>query len=421
MKAYKFKLRNCKELSELEKYTDGTRFVWNHFMSEIDKLTGADVLKVERKKQLQDARGCKTKRKQVKKFFVRKITSLYRDHLKEIPSGYEISAALTQLKKEEGMEWLALTPADALQQKLKDFYAALMAGISGKDIKAIPDFKSRFRCINSFRIPVKPKVDGNKISIPKIKQQYKFHKSREIVGKMKNFTVKKEATGWFVSILCEIEESKEIHPSNEIIGLDMGVNVLAAFSDGSNVEKTELHKETFKKYEDRKKELQQELARRQQGGSNWKKTKNKLARFSHKIADARKDFLHKASNTITKNHGIIAIEGLNIESMVERVKGEGAGRQSKLSKDILDQGWYMFRSQLEYKAVWRGGFVKAVDPAGTSRTCNKCQYEDKANRLTQATFKCLSCGHTDNADTNAAKNIRDRAVSGGASSVVLAS
>ena len=108
---------------------------------------------------------------------------------------------------------------------------------------------------------------------------------------------------------------------------------------------------------------------------------------------------------------MIVIEDLKIRNMSKSAKGtsEKHGKRVKaksgLNKSILDQGWYEFRRQLEYKQAWRGGYVIAIPPQYTSQRCSCCGHVSRDNRTTQAKFECVECGHSENADINAARNI----------------
>jgi len=133
--------------------------------------------------------------------------------------------------------------------------------------------------------------------------------------------------------------------------------------------------------------------------------------YHRRIAQCRRDFLHKASTILSKNHAMIVVEALKITNMSKSAKGtlDNPGKQvrakSGLNKSILDQGWGEFRRQLQYKLAWLGGLYIEVDPRYTSQTCSSCYYCSSENRLTQEDFCCKQCGHEENADTNAAKNV----------------
>jgi putative transposase len=127
-----------------------------------------------------------------------------------------------------------------------------------------------------------------------------------------------------------------------------------------------------------------------------------------RVANARKDFLHKTSTTIAKNHGVVVLEALKVRNMSASAKGTAVEpgkmvrQKAGLNRAILDQGWGMFSRFLGYKLADRGGVLIEVPAAYTSQTCAECGVVDARNRLDQARFVCTSCGHEANADTNAA-------------------
>jgi len=197
------------------------------------------------------------------------------------------------------------------------------------------------------------------------------------------------------------------HESQSSIGIDMGIEKFAALSDGTFLTAPR----PYKRLQKRLARLQRNVNRKTKGSANRKKAVLSVSKLHRKIGNIRRDFLQKASTTICKNHALIVIEDLKTSRMSRSAKGtvENHGRnvraKSGLNRSILDQGWSEFRRMLEYKQGWLGGYVVAVRPHHTSQTCSACGVVDKDNRLTQAKFTCLSCGHTENADLNAAKNI----------------
>jgi putative transposase len=152
----------------------------------------------------------------------------------------------------------------------------------------------------------------------------------------------------------------------------------------------------FKKYERQLRIENRSLSRKKKRSGNWKKQAKKLARLHHKIANVRKDFLHKESTKIAKANRVVFMEDLNVKGM---------SMNPNLSKHILDCGWSIFRTMLSYKTK-----VIAVNPAYTSQTCSECGAVDKESWPSQETFDCTSCGHKDNADHNAAKNIKRKGI-----------
>jgi putative transposase len=168
-------------------------------------------------------------------------------------------------------------------------------------------------------------------------------------------------------------------------------------------------------------EDQQRLARYQRRmrhkvkfSNNWKKAKARVQQIHTGIAHARKDFLHKTTTTISQNHALVCIEDLQVRKRSRSARGSSRqhGRQVKqksgLNRSILDQGWGEFRRQLVYKVSWNGGLLVAVPPHHTSQICPRCRYVAKANRLTQAHFRCVDCGYENNADVVGAINVLER-------------
>ena len=160
--------------------------------------------------------------------------------------------------------------------------------------------------------------------------------------------------------------------------------------------------------------MQRRLARMQKFGKNWRKQKAAIARLHQHIANVRRDFIEKVSLEICKSHAEIFREDLKVKNMTASAKGtvEEPGtrvaQKSGLNRSILDQGWGIFFTKLDWKALRLGGHVHAVPPQNTSRTCPICGCVSKDNRKTQARFKCVSCGHQGNADVADAINIKER-------------
>lgn len=303
-------------------------------------------------------------------------------------------------KKSEEFSWLNEAPSQTLQQTLRQFDRALRDSFDKKQNKQFPKFKKK-GVRDSFSIPQKFKVKNNRIYLPKL-GWVKFRKSREVQGKMRSVTVKRHGKHWFVSILCEIEIKEPVHVSTSVVGVDRGVNILAACSDGKNYTGVR----PLQKYERQIAKAQRALSRKVKFSNNWYKQKEHIGKIHSKVTNVRKDNLHKISTEICKNHAVVVMEKLNVQRMLERKHGWKCRKaKSNLNKHILDSGWSTFADMIEYKQRCNGGFVEYVLAAYTSQRCSKCSYVDEANRTTQSKFKCLKCGHSDNADFNASKNI----------------
>lgn len=318
--------------------------------------------------------------------------------------GYaELCAELLSLKNSNA--WLNESPSQTLQQALKDLERAYKNFFAKR--ADFPRFKKK-GLSNSFRFPQGCKLDqlNNRIFLPKLGWM-QYRNSRAVLGEIKNVTVSLVCGQWAVSIQTEREVSDAIHPSTTAVGIDMGIAQFATLSDGDVFAAVN----SFKHKQNRLARYQRALSRKVKFSSNWKKQKSKIGKLHQTIANIRKDYLHKTTTIISQNHALIVIEDLQVRNMSKSASSDlnQPGRNVKakpgLNRSILDQGWFEFRRQLEYKQNWAGGEVIAVPPQFTSQRCSCCGSVSKENRKTQAKFACIACGYQANADVNAAMNI----------------
>lgn len=315
--------------------------------------------------------------------------------------------ALTAWRNAQDTAWLADAPVHPLQQALKDLERAYTHFFAKR--ADFPRFKKKGMG-DSFRYPdakqFKIDAGNSRVFLPKL-GWLRYRNSRNMLGTAKNITVSSTGSKWFVSIQTEREVAEPAHPSASIIGIDVGITRFATLSDGSFIEPLN----TFRKHEQRLARYQRAMSRKTKFSNNWKKAKAKVQKLHTRIANVRRDFLHKTSTTISQNHAMVCIEDLQVRNMSKSAAGsaEAPGRNVKaksgLNKSILDQGWFEFRRQLVYKQAWRGGQVVAVNPRNTSRTCPCCGHVSAQNRQTQARFACVECGYENNADLVGAINI----------------
>ncbi|MBU0091869.1 RNA-guided endonuclease InsQ/TnpB family protein [Escherichia coli] len=323
---------------------------------------------------------------------------------KYIPYG-KMASWLVEWKNATETQWLKDAPSQPLQQSLKDLERAYKNFFQKR--AAFPRFKKRGQS-DAFRYPQGVKLDqeNSRIFLPKLGWMH-YRNSRQVTGIVKNVTVSQSCGKWYISIQTESEVSTPVHPSASMVGLDAGVAKLATLSDGTVFRPVN----SFQKNQKKLARLQRQLSRRVKFSNNWQKQKRKIQRLHSHIANTRKDYLHKVTATISKNHAMIVIEDLKVSNMSKSAAGtiSQPGRnvraKSGLNRSILDQGWYEMRRQLEYKQLWRGGQVLAVPPAYTSQRCACCGHTAKENRLSQSKFRCKVCGYTANADVNGARNI----------------
>lgn len=323
---------------------------------------------------------------------------------KYIPYG-KMASWLVEWKNATETQWLKNAPSQPLQQLLKDLERAYKNFFQKR--AAFPRFKKRGQN-DAFRYPQGVKLDqeNSRIFLPKLGWM-RYRNSRQVTGVVKNVTVSQSCGKWHISIQTESEVSTPVHPSASMVGLDAGVAKLATLSDGTVFEPVN----SFQKNQKTLARLQRQLSRKVKFSNNWQKQKRKIQRLHSRIANIRRDYLHKVTTTVSKNHAMIVIEDLKVSNMSKSAAGTVSqpGRnvraKSGLNRSILDQGWYEMRRQLEYKQLWRGGQVLAVPPAYTSQRCACCGHTAKENRLSQSKFRCQVCGYTANADVNGARNI----------------
>ena len=238
----------------------------------------------------------------------------------------------------------------------------------------------------------------------------RYRNSRDVLGEVKNVTVSQSCGKWFVSIQTGREVVHPLPTATTAIGIDVGIARFATMSDASFLEPLN----SFKKHQQRLAKYQRRMSRKVKFSNNWKKARARVQKIHTHIANARKDYLHKATTTISHNHALVCIEDLQVRNMSKSAKGNSekhgkmVKQKSGLNRSILDQGWGEFRRQLEYKMAWQGGILLAVPPHNTSRTCPCCGHIAKENRLTQARFACVDCGFEENADVVGAINILER-------------
>ena len=303
--------------------------------------------------------------------------------------------------------WLKDCYAQVLQQSLKDLEKAFKNFFQKR---ANPSKFKKKGIKERIRFPQGCKLEqhNNRLYLPKI-GWVRYRNSRNVVGEIKNVTVSKKCGRFYVSIQtqCEVEIPK--HQGGEI-GIDMGIVRFATLSNGEYFEPLN----AFKTYKGKLAKLQRQLKNKIKFSKNWQKLQAKIAKLHHKIANYRKDYLHKISTEICKNHAMIYVEDLQVSNMSKSAKGtaeepgQNVKQKSGLNRAILDQSWTEFRRQLDYKSQWQGGVLVAVPPHNTSRTCPCCGHTDKENRLTQAKFECIECGYRNNADVVGALNILER-------------
>jgi putative transposase len=253
----------------------------------------------------------------------------------------------------------------------------------------VPKFKKKGKR-DSFTLEGAVKILGNnKIQVPIIGVLKTYERLPQI--KPKSVTISRQADRWFISF--RLEASEQTTANTSIVGVDMGVKNLATLSTGEVIEGAKSYRKSEKKLA-----REQYLHRHKvQGSSNWKKAQIEIAKLHRKIANIRKDTLHKLTTLLAKNHGTVVIEDLNVSGMM-------ANR--KLAKSIQDMGFYEFRRQLTYKCKLYGSKLVVVDRwFPSSKTCSLCGVKKETLGLYDRVFECSHCGFVIDRDLNAAINL----------------
>lgn len=317
---------------------------------------------------------------------------------------------LTAWRNGSETPWLKDAPVHPLQHALKDLERAYKNFFAKR--AAFPRFKKKGQR-DSFRYPdakqIKLDQANSRLFLPKL-GWLRYRNSREVLGEVKNVTVSQSGGKWLVSIQTEREVEPPIPQARSALGIDLGIARFATMSDGTFLAPLG----SFKKHEIRLRRSQRAMSRKTKFSNNWKQAKARIQRIHTRIGNARRDYLHKATTTISQNHAMVCIEDLRVRNMSRSAKGsaeqpgQNVKAKSGLNKSILDQGWFEFRRQLDYKLAWNGGWLIVVPPHHTSRTCPRCGHVHADNRKTQARFACVECGYEEHADVVGAINILAR-------------
>jgi len=325
----------------------------------------------------------------------KKITS-YQETKKGI-SRFDIQKELPTLKKTEGTEWLKEVNSLSLQSSLENLDSAFTKFF--RDKKGFPKFKSKHNGNQSFSVVQNTKInfETNKLTLPKFKDPIKCIFSRTFEGTIKTSTISKTPTGkYFISILVDVPQSIPTSlpiDESQAIGIDLGIKTFATLSDGEQIYNPKYLKKSLK----RMKKLQRKASRKVKGSNNRKKANKKVALLHEKIANQRKDFLHKVTTQLVRDYDTICLETLKPSNMI---------KNHKLAQAISDVSWSAFNGYLDYKASWYGKNVLRIGQFEPSSKMCSCGTINKDLKLSDRIWTCKSCNTTHDRDLLAANNIK---------------
>ena len=306
---------------------------------------------------------------------------------------HESSAELTALKKQPEYAWLNEVSSVPLQQALRHLQTAF-ANFFAKRAR-YPQFKRKDGKQSAEYTTSAFKWDGQLLKLAKMAEPLAIRWSRQIpkAAKVTTVTVSKDTAGrYFVSLLCDDAVAAK-HEVSGKVGIDLGLSHFAILSTGEKVAAPN----TFRKNEAKLAKLQRRLSKKQKGSNRRAKAKLKVARLHAKIADSRRDFLHKLSTRLINENQVIAVESLSVSNMQ---------KNRCLSKSIGDAGWSEFLRQLEYKANWYGRELVGIDKwYPSSKRCSDCGYTMPKMPLNVRQWTCPECGSIHDRDINAARNV----------------
>jgi putative transposase len=342
------------------------------------------------------------------------------------PSLRQADDAIRQARKD--ISWLAKLPAQAAQHVLKTYVRAWANCWEGR--ASAPDFKGRFRSRMAVDVPQARDLAVTRLSrhsgqvrIPKL-GLVRFRWSGPIPGvgrrpgRISGARLVKDALGWHIVFRTEVDLPTPAPHPGPAVGVDRGVNVALALSDGND----QTHGAWMRpKQAERLLRLERKAARQKRAHRPGATTSNRLHRTYDQISGLRAkakrrrdDWQHKTTTTLAKRYGVVVVEDLRVANMTRSAKGttEAPGcnvrQKAGLNRAMLNEAHARTVELLTYKLMERGGQLVKVSAAYTSQTCSTCGHRDKGSR-TGVTFACTVCGWVGHADSNAALNILNAA------------
>ena len=219
---------------------------------------------------------------------------------------------------------------------------------------------------------------------------------RKLTGRVHQVTIKRQGDKWYAIFSVETPVNRVSDFLEQFVGIDVGIQKFAVLSNGIHIVNPKFLRQTEQKL----KKAQKKLSRMEKGSCNYKKQVAKVRKLHTKVANQRKDFLHKITYHLAIRYQFVIIEDLKIQNMM---------KNRKLAKSIQDAGWGMFKDLLAYKCKKFGGELVKVAPHFTSVDCSYCGEKVKKS-LSVRTHACPNCGLVMDRDENASINIKNKGI-----------
>lgn len=324
------------------------------------------------------------------------------------PHAADLHREINQLKADN--PWMYTVSKCSFQEGLRDLDTAFKHFFRKWKLKkegkwkgtcGYPKFKSKKKAIGGARFTGSIHVSPDTIQLPRLGLlRLKEHNYLPMNVKIGSATITQYAGRWYVSICVHEEQAEPTSATGEVIGVDLGIKMLATLSDG----RTFANPKALRKKITALKRASRRHSRKQKGSKNRAKARQRLARIHARIAHVRADALHKATSAMVaktkpdhERPSVIVLEDLNISGML---------KNRRLSRAISDVGMYELKRQVLYKAAFAGVSVKVASQwEPSSKTCHVCGWRDEQLTLADRVFVCHECGNVTDRDYNAAKNL----------------
>lgn len=315
------------------------------------------------------------------------------------------SKMLTALKQEPEFAWLNEVSSVPLQQTLR-YQSEAFQAFFGKRSR-YPKFKSRKKSKNSAEYTTSGfRIRDGRLYLAKMRDPIHVVWTRPLeLDTCRTVTVSQDRSGrFFVSLLCE-SVVEELPERTEVIGIDWGVSSAITTSEGFK------SSPTTSRAQARVKKAQRAFSRTQKGSANRAKARKVLARRQTKVADIRRDWMHKITTQLIRENQAVVVEDLNVVGMSRRAEGKGRKSKAGLNRGILNHAPAEMRSMLTYKAEWYGRDLVIADRwFPSSQICSSCGNRGEKLHLGIRQWSCSGCGTRHDRDTNAAINLKNVAL-----------